>query len=73
MDLSKAYDCLPYDLLTKLAAYGVDHHSLPFIHSYLKSRKYNVKIYDTFSEYLAIVLGVPQGSILSPLLFNISK
>jgi len=55
MDLSKAYDCLSHDLLiAKLAAYRVDHHSLSFIHGYLKSRKHDVKIYDTFSEYLIL-------------------
>ena len=72
MDLSKAYDCLPRDLLiAKLAAYGVDHFSLSFIYNYLSNRKHRVRINDTFSNFLDILLGVPQGSILGPLLFNI--
>jgi hypothetical protein len=72
MDLSKAYDCLPHNLLiAKLAAYGVDHFSLSFIYNYLSNRKHRVRINDTFSNFLDILLGVPQGSILGPLLFNI--
>ena len=72
MDLSKAYDCIPHDLLiAKLAAYGVDNSSLSFIYSYLSNRKQRVKINDSFSEFVNISLGVPQGSILRPLLFNI--
>jgi hypothetical protein len=72
MDLSKAYDCIPHDLLiAKLAAYGVDNFSLSFIYDYLSNRKQRVRINDSFSEFLYIVLGVPQGSILGPLLFNI--
>jgi len=72
MDLSKAYDCLPHDLLiAKLAAYGVEYHSLFFIHDYLSNRKQRVRINDSYSKFLYILLGVPQGSILGPLLFNI--
>ena len=72
MDLSKAYDCLPHDLLiAKLAAYGVDYNSLKFIYSYLTNRKHRVKICDKFSSFLCVILGIPQGSILGPLLFNI--
>ena len=72
MDLSKAYDCLPHDLLiAKLAAYGLDNNSLTFIFDYLTSRKQRVKIGGVFSTWLEILLGVPQGSILGPLFFNI--
>ena len=72
MDLLKAYDCIPHDLLiAKLAAYGVDNFSLSFIYSYLLNRKQRVKINDSFSEFVTISIGVPQGSILGPLLFNI--
>ena len=72
MDLSKAYDCLPHDLLiAKLAAYGVGYHSLKFLHNYLSNRKQRVRISSAISEWICLLLGVPQGFILGPLLFNI--
>ena len=71
-DLSKAYDCLPYDLLkAKLHAYGFSLSSLKMIYSYLASRKQQIKIKSTYSSWLDIKLGVPQGSVLGHLLFNI--
>ena len=71
-DLSKAFDCLPHELLiAKLDAYGFDKSSLKLIHSYLFNRKQRVKINDRYRSWSEISFGVPQGSILGPLLFNI--
>ena len=65
MDLSKAYDCLPHDLLvTKLSAYGFEDSTTSLISDYLSKRYQRVKIGSVFSSYLEILRDVPQGSIL---------
>ena len=72
MDLSKAFDCITHDLIiAKLAAYGTERETLRLIH-YLRDWKQYVKINNTYSDYNEIIPGVPQGSILGPLLFNLS-
>ena len=72
MDLSKAYDCLSHELvISKLAAYGFSRASLKLIYSFLKNRKQRVKVGNKLSMWLAILLGIPQGSILGPIIFNI--
>ena len=71
-DLSKAVDCLHHDLLiAKLNAYGFSLPALRFIHDYLSNRKKETRINNSYSTWMEIVFGVPQGSILGPLLFNI--
>ena len=72
MDLSKAYNCIPHDLLiAKLYAYGLDNSALSLLHSYLSNRKQRVKVNHCFSDRINVIIGIPQGSVLGPLLFNI--
>ena len=71
-DLSKAFDCMTHDLLiAKPHALNFDMNALNLVFDYLTGRKQRVKINSSFSSYLDIFQGVPQGSILGPLLFNI--
>jgi hypothetical protein len=72
MDLSKAFDCIPHGLLiAKLKAYGFSEQACLFMSSYLSGRKQRVKVDDARSEWMLLRKGVPQGSCLGPVIFNI--
>ena len=72
MDLSKAFDCIPYDLLiAKLAAYGFEKKTLLYIYPYLENGKQCAKINNINSNFQTTKSGVPQGSIVGPILLNI--
>ena len=72
MDLSKAFDTLNYDLLlAKLHVYRFDRDTLKVLHSYLSNIYQRTRINKSFSQWSKIFFGVPQGSVLGSLLFNI--
>ena len=72
MDLSKAFDSILHDrLIAKMDACGFSKNSLVFFYSYLKRRKQNVRINNAHGIFQILLSGVPQESILGPILFNI--
>ena len=72
LDLSKAFDTVNHELLiAKLQTYGFDMQSLKTVMSYLSNRLQRVKINTNYSTWSEILAGVPQGSVLGPLLFNL--
>ena len=72
-DISKVFDCIPHDLIiAKVSAYNFSDEALSYIYSYLTNRRQYVRINNTHSQLKTIISGVPQGSILGPILFNLS-
>ena len=60
--LSKAFDCIVHDLLlAKRRTYGFDYNSLKLINSFLSDGKFKTKIGSSYSLYLDLLVGVPQG------------
>ena len=72
MDLSKAFDCPPHGLIIdKLSAYSLSDSAYSLLQNYLSDRKQMVKLGHCKRILLNIIKGVPQASILGPLLFYI--
>ena len=74
LDMIKAFDTMNHDiLLNKLLGIGISSSSIAWFTSYLSNRRQVLHINSELSDPLPVVSGMPQGSILGPILFSIYK
>lgn len=72
LDFSKAFDVVPHhELITKMRAIGIENNIISWVECYLRNRKQFVALNDEVSGNLSVFSGVPQGSVLAPILFLI--
>ena len=70
LDISRAFDCVPHErLLCKLYNAGIKGNVLGWFKSFLQNRRQRVKINETYSNWVTVSSGIPQGTILGPVLF----
>ncbi|CAM1304429.1 Uncharacterised protein r2_g1434 [Pycnogonum litorale] len=70
MDFQKAFDSVPHRrLILKLEAHGIKQQVLQCITAFLSNRKQQVVLKDTHSQEADVTSGIPQGSVLGPVLF----